>query len=76
MTLTGLFKNKAGKAQATQNLLTDISQQERDVVNYDILKNYLTVYIYQIAIPYWRYTKCKNYLKAMKFFANEEVSNS
>ena len=74
--MTGLFKGKAGKAQATQNLLTDINQFERDVVNYDILKNYLVVYIYNIAIPYWKYTKARNYLKAMKFFCTEELNNA
>ena len=75
-TLAGLFKGKAGKASYTQTLLTDIQQSERDVINYDIIKNYLIIYLVEIVIPYWKHSKVRNYLRAMSFFSKEEVSNA
>ena len=41
-----------------------------------MLKNYLTVYLLDLAIPYWKHTKAKNYLKAMRIFSQEEVNNA
>lgn len=53
-TLKGLFKSQSGKATETQNILQSISQSEKDIQNYEIIKNYLIIYIAEIAIPAYK----------------------
>jgi hypothetical protein len=45
-------------------------------VNFDIIKNYLVVYLAEIAIPYFRNSKMKDYKSAMTNFSVEEIINS
>jgi hypothetical protein len=46
-----LFKSQSEKASESQKLLQSIAQTEKDIVNFDIIRNYLTVYLAEIAIP-------------------------
>lgn len=71
-----MFKGASGKASETQRLLSTISQTEKDVINFDIIKNFLTIYLAEIAIPYFRNNKMKVYLHAMNMFSTEEIQNS
>jgi len=50
-TFKGLFKSQSGKATETQNILSNISQTEKDIANYEIIKNFLIIYLAEIAIP-------------------------
>ena len=54
-TLKGIFKSSTSKATETQNILQMISQSEKDILNYDILKNFLVIYLAEIAIPRFKY---------------------
>ena len=76
MTMKGLFKSKSGKEEAAQALLADISQGERDIINYDVIRTFLTIYMAEVAVPYWKDMKMKNYVRVMGEFASEEISNS
>ena len=69
-TLKGLFKSKDGKAETTQNILQSISQGEKDVQNYDIIRNYLIIYLAEIAVPAFKHQKAQNYIKAMAAFCS------
>ena len=75
-TLKGMFKSQTGKATETQNILVLIAQDEKDLANYEIIKNFLTVYLFDIAIPGYKYSKIKNYVKAMTGFSHEEITNA
>jgi len=75
-TFKGLFKSKDGKTEAAQQILQNISQLERDIQNYDIIKNYLLIYLHDIAIPAFQNQKMKNYVNAMISFCNQELENS
>ena len=75
-TLKGLFRSQSGKATETQNILQNISQTEKDIQNYEIIKNYLIIYLAEIAIPAFKAQKVQNYIYAMSKFCNQEVSNS
>jgi hypothetical protein len=75
-TLKGLFKSQSGKATETQNILQSISQSEKDIQNYEIIKNYLIIYIAEIAIPAYKAQRQGNYLRAMAAFCSQEISNS
>jgi hypothetical protein len=67
-TLKGMFKSKDGKASSTQHILQSISQGEKDIQNYEIIKNYLIIYLAEIAIPAFKHQKMENYVKAMVLF--------
>jgi len=75
-TIKGIFKSKDGKASETQSILQSISQGEKDIQNFDIIKNYLIIYLAEIAIPAFKYQKAQNYIKAMSAFCHQEISNS
>ena len=45
LTFKGLFKSSTGKATETQSILQNISQTEKDIQNYEIIKNYLIIYL-------------------------------
>jgi hypothetical protein len=50
-TIKGLFKSQTSKASETQNILQLISQTEKDIMNYEIIRNFLIVYLAEVAIP-------------------------
>lgn len=75
-TLKGMFKSKDGKASSTQSILQSISQGEKDIQNYEIIKNYLIIYLAEIAIPAFKHQKMENYVKAMIAFSQQEIANS
>lgn len=61
-TLKGLFKSQSGKATETQNILSNISQTEKDIANYEVIKNFLIIYLAEIAIPAFKNQKVHNYV--------------
>lgn len=75
-TLKGIFKSQSGKASESQKILQNIAQMEKDIINYDIIKNFLTIYLAEIAIPYFKNHKMKVYLNAITQFSVEEIANS
>lgn len=75
-TIKGLFKSPSSKAATTQSILQNISQVEKDIANYDVIKSYLVIYLAEVAIPYFKYQKQKSYVNAMTHFSIEEVSNA
>jgi hypothetical protein len=50
-TFKGLFKNNSEKATSVQQMLTQIEQLERDVKNYEVIRNFLIIYLAEVAIP-------------------------
>jgi hypothetical protein len=75
-TFKGMFMSNTSKASETQNILQNISQTERDIQNYEVIKNYLIIYLAEIAIPAFKHQKAGNYLRAMAGFCGQEISNS
>lgn len=56
-TFKGMFKTKDGKATSTQQILQSISQGEKDIQNFEIIKNYLIIYLAEVAIPAFKHQK-------------------
>lgn len=54
-TIKGLFKSPSSKAAATQSMLETISQTEKDIANYDVIKTFLIIYLAEIAIPVFKH---------------------
>jgi hypothetical protein len=75
-TFKGLFKNNSEKATSVQTMLQQISELERDVKNYEIIRNYLIIYLAEVAIPAFKDQKFSNYLAAMFNFCSQEVENA
>jgi len=75
-TFKGMFKSTTGKATETQAILQSISQTEKDIQNYEVIKNYLIIYLAEIAIPAFKHQKVQNYVIAMNQFCNQEISNA
>jgi hypothetical protein len=53
-TFKGLFKNQTEKATSVQSMLNNIAELEKDVKNYEIIRNYLIIYLAEVAIPAFR----------------------
>ena len=75
-TFKGMLKSNSGKVNETQKLLQNIIQTEKDIVNFDILRNYLVIYLAEVAIPSFKHRKMKGYLDAMNSFCLEQIKNS
>ncbi len=75
-TFKGMFKSQTGKATETQNILQQISQTEKDIVNYEVIKNFLIIYLAEIAIPAFKAQKIQGYVLAMNNFCNQEIFNA
>jgi hypothetical protein len=57
-------------------MLVQISKAETDIVNYDILRNFLIIYQSEIAIPSFKMVKLSGYMNSMTNFCLEEISNA
>lgn len=75
-TFKGLFKNADGKANEVQVMMTQIVNIEKDIRNYELIRDHLIVYLATIAIPSFKEHKFGTYLKAMRSFCTEEVENA
>jgi hypothetical protein len=57
-------------------MLTQISKAEQDIVNYEIMRNFLVIYLAEIAIPSFKVVKMNGYFNSMTNFCLEEISNA
>lgn len=57
-------------------MLNQIAELEKDVKNYEIIRNYLIIYLAEVAIPAFKDNKFTNYLTAMESFCSQEIENS
>ena len=57
-------------------MMTQISELEKDVKNYEIIRNFLIIYLAEVAIPSFKDQKFDNYLRAMASFCGQEVENA
>jgi len=71
-----MFKSTGEKATEVQAMLNQIAELERDVVNYEVIRNFLIIYLSEVAIPAFKDQKFNNYLSAMSNFCGQEVSNA
>ena len=53
-----------------------VVELERDVINYEIIKKYLTIYLANIAIPNFKRERVETYVRTMGCMTFEEIANS
>jgi regulator of sigma D len=75
-TFKGLFKNQNEKANEVNTLTQQIASIEKDISNYELIREHLIIYLSLIAIPAYKEKKFKTYLSAMRNFCTEEVDNA
>ncbi|TNV81241.1 hypothetical protein FGO68_gene10278 [Halteria grandinella] len=75
-TFKGLFKNAGEKANEIQLMLSQITQLEQDVYNYQFIRAHLIVYLSLIAIPWFKERKSGTYVSSMRNFCRQEVKNN
>ena len=75
-TMRGLFKSDAGKAQEVTRITTVVQQLERDIENGDKLKRFITIYLFEVAIPNFRNKKVVKYVDAMQAYSFVELQNT
>lgn len=59
-----------------QSMLNQIADLEKDVTNFQLIANYLAMYLAEIAIPSFKSQKFSNYITAMQSFCSQEVENA
>ena len=59
------FKSQNSKARYQAELLSEIEQLEKDVENWEKIKKILTIYLAEVAIPYFKSRKTDKYVGAM-----------
>lgn len=75
-TFGSVFKSESAKKESAITKAALKLQLEEDIINYDILKRFLSIYFATIAIPDIKSTKVKNYVQAMAKMCGDEVSNA
>jgi len=71
-----MFKNEMEKKQTAVRKTEVKKQLELDVVNYDVIKKYLTIYYATVAIPMYKKQRTEAYIRAMGRMADAEVRNA
>jgi len=75
-TLKSVFKSKSSKESSILSLQAAIEIEEQEIEDFKKLIKFLTIYHGQIAIPKFKSSKAKLYLKALNHFCIKEISNS
>ena len=57
-------------------MLAQIQDLEKDVKNFEVIRNYLILYLAEVAIPSFKDQKFANYINAMRSFCVSEVENA
>ena len=53
-----------------------IQQRKKDIENWDTIKRFLSIYLYERAIPHFKKKKNNKYITAMQSFTLDELKNS
>lgn len=71
-----MFKSKSQKESNILTLQASIEIADQEVQDFKKLITFLTIYHGQVAIPKFKVTKSKLYLKMLNTFCVKEISNA
>lgn len=60
-----MLKSDAGKKESAVQKATVKAELEKDLVNFDIIKKYLTIYLATVAIPDFKRQRVEAYIRSM-----------
>ena len=72
----GMLKNDTQKKESAVQKATVKAELEKDLINYDIIKKYLTIYLSTIAIPDFKRQRVESYIRSMSRMTQDEVMNA
>ena len=75
-TFGSIFKNDAEKKQLAVERAQLKAQLEQDVLNYDVIKKILSLYMYQTLLPDFKKKGVQRYILAMKEMCQCEMGNA
>lgn len=75
-TFGGILKNDAQKKESAVQKGTVKAELEKDLINFDIIKKYLTIYLATIAIPDFKRQRVEAYIRSMARMTQDEVLNA
>ena len=64
-TFGGMLKSDSSKKESAIQKATVKAQLEKDLINYDIIKKFLTIYLCTIAIPDFKKARVQSYIRSM-----------
>ena len=75
-TFGGMLKSESAKKESAVQKATVKAELEKDLINYDIIKKYLTIYLSTIAIPDFKRQRVESYIRSMGRMTQDEVMNA
>lgn len=70
------FKSQNSKSRYQADLLAENDQLEKDIENWEKIKKILTIYLAEVAIPYYKSRKTDKYVGAILNFSYDEMLNA
>ena len=75
-TFGGMLKSDTSKKESAIQKATLKAELEKDLINYDIIKKYLIIYVATIAIPDFKRQRVEAYIRSMGRMTQDEVLNA
>ena len=75
-TLKTLFKSKSGKEGEKEKVQAAIEQGQRDIENLEAIVKFVTIYIAEVQIPWFKKKKEESYKEFLKNFCIEDMRNA
>lgn len=75
-TFGGMLKSDSSKKESAVQKSTIKAELEKDLINYDIIKKFLIIYLGTVAIPNFKRQRVESYIRAMGRMTTDEVQNA
>ena len=75
-TFGGMLKSDSSKKESAVQKATVKAELEKDLINFDIIKKFLTIYLGTVAIPSFKRQRVEAYIRAMTRMTQDEVLNA
>ena len=75
-TFGSMLKSDASKKESAVQKATVKAELEKDLINYDIIKKFLTIYLSTIAVPDFKKQRVQAYIRSMQRMSSDEIMNA
>jgi len=71
-----MLKSDNSKKESAVQKATIKAELEKDLINFDVIKKFLTIYLGTVAIPNFKRQRVEAYIRAMGRMTSDEVLNA
>ena len=71
-----MLKSDSSKKESAVQKATLKAELEKDLINYDVIKKFLTIYLATVAIPNFKRQRVEAYIRAMTRMTGDEILNA